>query len=186
MEKETVRPSQVQVVEALQQKAQQDNVFNAVCYRLALRQRARTNITVAALQQAMEKEGYKYPKTKYAEVLIFLSSLGFGTIEKDNKGEIKSLSNIKVKLQDIGQASVDRKKNLNVFDPRPKFKTLFINNPFVGDAVNKKVDSVTHEISLTIKIQNTTIVLAGPFNLTPQQLSVVLMKFNQVGTKEEV
>lgn len=120
-----VRMSQKQIIEALRKEASTNKCFNDVAHVFATRERARQQVTIAALRLRMEEEGFDYARSEYVKVLKFLASLHLGVLDTDEKGNVISLKSIKTTLQSIGAAAVQMTTNKLVdFTPAVHFKTL--------------------------------------------------------------
>lgn len=104
MDKITKIP-QINVAESLQEKANKDDVFNAICYVFAKRQRARRQVTVAALKQAMEHEGADFSINQYRAALEYLGALDLGKLRYNTRKQVVALTDIKYTLQSIGQVA---------------------------------------------------------------------------------
>lgn len=118
-------PRQDQVIEKLRARIESDPVLKAICKKFASRQRARGQITVTSLKQAMDKDGYSFPKSAYVDALRFLASLNLGRLHKSNNGKIRSLTDIKWTLQSIGQIGLGNNNALLKNFKRPiKYKPL--------------------------------------------------------------
>lgn len=113
------------IVSALRKEAITNPVFNAVAHVFALRERARQQVTMAALRLRMGQEGFNHTKEDYSKVLKFLASLGFGTLEHDRSNNITALKNIRMTLQSIGLAAVGTKnEKLEAFNPQFDYQKL--------------------------------------------------------------
>lgn len=108
----------------LKKEADKNKVFNDVCAVFALRERARSQVTVNALKAAMEKNGFTYAKDDYKDVIARLARLGVGKLNKDSKGRVRGLTDVKYTLQSIGLTAVGEKLNLAPFNARNKFTKL--------------------------------------------------------------
>lgn len=112
--------SQSEIVTALRERAANNDVFNAICYIFAKRQRARRQVTVSALKQAMEVEGADFTTQQYIETLKFLAQLGLGKEKVNTNGEFVGLGEIQTTLQSIGQAAAAKRPDLKRLKPQPK------------------------------------------------------------------
>jgi Ni,Fe-hydrogenase maturation factor len=167
-----------QVTERLQEEAKSNPVFNAIAYKMAVRERARKIVTVQALKASMEKEGYTFKTEDYQNSLSFLAKLGFGSLKLDKKDRVIALDNIKIKLQDIGKVAITNEKSLATYRQKEKYKTL------MSDASEKPIiprkEDLFYEVALTVKIHGQKVTFAGPLSVTPQQLGSLLIKFNEL------
>ncbi len=118
--------NQSEVIETLRKKAGVDPVANAVFHMWAVRQRTAPSISIMSLVYRMKKEGFKFHKQQYAELLEFLASVGLGRLERSSKGRVKALKDIRFTLQSIGSAAVSRtgtfshRKNRNRYQELPQ------------------------------------------------------------------
>lgn len=127
MEKEIVRPKVAakNIVEMLRSKARGSKTFENVCVVFAVRERARSQITVASLKQTMLKHGYPdFTSAHASDVIEFLSSLNIGIIHKDTKGRVKALINVKYTLQSIGAAALGETPRVEGFNQKRRFIQL--------------------------------------------------------------
>lgn len=117
-----VQPSKT--VLALREEAAKNPVFNAVAHIFAIRRRARQQVTIQRLQVAMTQEGFTFTRNQYENVIKFLASQNLGTLERNHKGRIRALKNIKVTLQSIGLAAIARKNTFDKFSVPNRFIKL--------------------------------------------------------------
>lgn len=110
------RQSPKNMVEALRAEAQGNKVFSAVCHIFALRERARRQVTIAALRNKMSIEGFEFTTAQLQSVLKFMASLGIGKLDQDSKGRIRALKEIKHTLQSIGNAAIAKGEKLDRYD----------------------------------------------------------------------
>lgn len=113
-----------QLVEQLRVLAASDKTFNAVAHVFAIRERARGEVTLSNLRLRMAREGFHFKGDELGQVLKKLSELGIGTLYIDSDKRIRSLKNIKVTLQSIGQAAVGKLDKLEKFTPDNHYVAL--------------------------------------------------------------
>lgn len=113
-----------EMIEQLKQEAKANKVSNAVFHVLAMRRRARHNITLNGLQQRMKAEGFDYKPADYIPAIRLLAKLGFGQLDVDSLGKIRGLKDIKTTLQSIGVAAVGNAADLANYRRRLKFQPL--------------------------------------------------------------
>jgi hypothetical protein len=58
----------------------------------------------------MQREGFNYDSEQNKQSLLFLASIGVGVIDRDLKGNVRSLKNIRVMLQNVGLAALSKVK----------------------------------------------------------------------------
>lgn len=117
-------PSTLQVIESLREEAIKNPVFNAMCHVFAARERARQQVTITSLNLTMIKEGFKYQREDYEKCLRFLASLGIGKVDLDSNKKFRSLKEIKITLQSIGQVVLTKKAGFETFHPNARFQAL--------------------------------------------------------------
>lgn len=144
------------MIEKLKTRAQQDKLFNLVCQKFSNRQRARSRITISALYQTLGKDGYKFLKSDYEDIIKFLASTGAGNLHKSYTGRIDSLRNMKYTLQSIGQVALGNSTALVRFQaytklrPRKQLTPASVPGPMmVGMTKNPKISAI-----LTVMMNN--------------------------------
>jgi hypothetical protein len=181
MNQETIKEAREPnyLVSKLRNEVVNNEVFSAVMHKFALRQRARAQVTLHSLTQTMDKEGFKYTRADYVEVLKVLGGLGFGKLEYDSKKRLIALKNVNTTLQSIGKAAVG-KGELKKVQFKNKFNTLTtmplkraISLEVKRDTV--KAVSIRYQAELTVKFskdETTTFPLPG--GLSPKELGLLL------------
>jgi hypothetical protein len=112
-------------IEVLKQAANKNKTANDVFHDFALRERARSQVTVRALFNRMKKAGFDYTSNDYASVLKLMSECGFGELRTNKRGSIVGLFGVSTALQSIGQAVVGGKREpLRNYAPRNKYSPL--------------------------------------------------------------
>lgn len=130
-----------QAIEVLKQSVKSNAAHNAVLHMWALRQRARFQVTLAALKQKMKAEGFDFPDAEYAALLRIMAQLGLGTIVADKRGKVTALKDIRITLQSLGQAVIGNSAKLESYRQR----TSYIELP-------KPVDKSGTETPPTVKL----------------------------------
>ena len=169
------------VVAQLRERAQKDPVFNAVCTRFAIRERARAQVTIASLRLTMGREGFHYPTAKYESILSFLASLGIGKLQKEN-GKIKALVEVKTTLQSIGAAALNSAQSLQAFSPGNTFEPLPLTTsvkPTQKDVTLNKPR--LHNAILTVTINDKEIEFPLPRAISSEELGYILSEFYTSG-----
>lgn len=116
-----------EVVDALRKEAQTNRVAKEVFLVFAMRDRARSMVTVGGLEQRMKANGFpNNTKEDYAKILMFLDKLGLGKIMVKSNGKVIGLKDIKVKLQSIGEVAHNKESSLEGFHARNTFQKLEI------------------------------------------------------------
>lgn len=122
------------MVEALQLEAKNNPVFRDICHMFTLRQRTRGRLTVTRLKTAMEEEGFNYSRKQYEEVLKFMGKIGIGQLDFSKRGLVKSLNNVKLKLQSIGTAALSQNASLQSRRQVNRYDTLAPVQPIQNEA----------------------------------------------------
>lgn len=159
------------MAEALQKEAAANETFSAVCHMFALRERARSQVTMGTLKFSTIKEGYSFTKEQLESVLKFLAGLGVGRLEKDNKGRITALKDIQYTLQSIGQAAVAQQEGVTKFSAAKTYKELPAQPKAVEPVPTKEV---MYAAELQVIIEGKPIKFEVPKGLTPETLAQLL------------
>ncbi len=167
------------IISVLRDTSQRSKLAASVFYLFALRERARSRITLRSLMLRMKAEGFTFSKTEYQEFFNLLADLKIGQIERTNRGTIKGLRDIAFTLQSVGRASVGKAEHLVSFKPRgnPKLskpQTLFrpgltIRNPLSKDVL----------VKLMVTIDNKPWVLEVPKDYTEQDVAKIICMLNR-------
>ncbi len=112
------------VINQLRNEVRIKEAFNAVAHVFAVRQRARHQVTLTALLRTMRREGFNHPVEAYTGVLEKLAALGFGRVEKDAKGHVRALKDVRVTLQSIGSAACGTASSLSSRKLRTRYRQL--------------------------------------------------------------
>lgn len=114
-----------EVIEALKKEAETNRVAKEVFVVFAMRDRARSILTVNGLEQRMKANGFlNNTKEDYAKVLQFLDKLGLGKIMMKANGKTIGLKDIRIKLQSIGEVACNKIAKLEGFHSRNTFQKL--------------------------------------------------------------
>lgn len=90
-----------ELIVALRKLATDNKTANAVFHVWALRERARSMVTLDSLAQKMKEEGFIYTREELCLVLKDLATLGVGRLKTTN-GRVSALEDIRVTLQSLG------------------------------------------------------------------------------------
>lgn len=172
-----------ETVAAIRQEAQRNEVFGAICYSFAQRLRTKETLTLRGLKARMEAQGADFKREEYEHALKFLADLGLGSIKKDKNGAISALSNLKVTLQSIGQASGLRIKQLKPFHQQRRFQTLVPKQTPVMQAPKAAVAKKQYTAHLSISIDGNPVSFPGPIILAPEELGEFLIEFSHMTKK---
>lgn len=144
---------QKEVTDKLKEEVKNNQVANAVFHLLATRKRTRSSLTLLALTQRMQGEGFKYSKKQYGEVLNTMAKLGVGTAITNYKGHCTGLKGIQVNLSELGRSVFDDSgvvKSSNVLKSIEKtLKTKVIPITAIDIAVEGKTAHVRFEEGVT-------------------------------------
>ncbi len=114
-----------EIIQTLRNEAKTDKATEAAFQVCAVRNRARNRVTVDGLIQRMHIEGFTdYDETDAVRFLEILTRTGFGRLEKDAKGHVKALTDIKVTLQSIGRVACGEEVDLDKFKKRNRYVKL--------------------------------------------------------------
>jgi hypothetical protein len=111
-------------IERLTTEAKSNPVWNAVAHVFALRERARSQVTIQALMQKMREEGFNWDRKDYEQVLRLLASVGVGRLVSDSKGRPLALVDIKLTLQSIGKVAAGGSTEVQGFRRKSRFGRL--------------------------------------------------------------
>lgn len=128
--------NQTEVITAIKEEAKSNKAADAVFHMWATRARARGQVTIAALDQRMQREGFTFDKAEYAKLLKRMADLGFGRLDTSS-GKVLALKDVKVKLQSIGKAAIGTETTIEGWRARNKFRHL----PAVKAAEAKQSES---------------------------------------------
>lgn len=176
-------PNEIQVGN-LKREASTDKVLNDALHLFASRERGRKELTVGALTNSMRKAGFEYTRKEVAPILIKLSKLGFGHLEKDDKGRVAALRGIKVTMQSLGKVAIQETE-----DEALQYTTGTRKMPRAPKAApkpQKQPKQAPQEtrpnktvLILTVMINDIPINLQVPKGLSTQQIAEVISRFQE-------
>lgn len=180
-----MKMTQNQLVSVLKKEAEADSAFKDTCIMFGSRERARNQVTVAALQTRMERHGFHYSKEKYASILKRMADLGLGRLETDSKGQVKALKNIETTLQSIGKAACGEASNLANWRKRNRFRSLPSGR--TPAPVPKKAAPAPkltmvprlEKIDLVMKLNDKPVRLEVSNDLTAEEIAAIISKFQR-------
>lgn len=141
-----------ELTQRLHDEVLKDPTLNAVCSLFALRERSRKQVTLRNLSIVMYEEGFKFTRLDFERCLLFLASLGVGTLDRDIKGNIRSLKNIKFSLQNLGLAALGRTQDAKTLPFKDTRKPNGFPKPSVPTELPKPVEPVKTNEVVDIKI----------------------------------
>lgn len=171
---------QVEAISTLKKEVAQNPAASAVFHVFATRQRARHMVSLRALSQRMEKEGFDFSPTEYSKVLRLLSDCGFGKLEKNKRGKVTALVEVKTTLQSLGAAVLGQQKKVDAYHRRQMYKDVVA----VSQAVKKSPQTLTvypyrasSTVSITLTINGKPIIVPIPGELTPEEIAGLIAHF---------
>lgn len=169
---------QRQIIERLRTRATKDTAANAVFYVWSCRQRARNQVTMHALEYKMKAEGFNFTSRQYGAVLEELASLGLGKLEKDSRGRVTALKDVKTTLQSIGQVAVGQKLELAAFKEKSKFTELSEKVSTLSAIATQVKDPVLQfPVSLTVVVNGKPVNFRIPPGLSAEEISKLVKMF---------
>lgn len=170
------------IVQELKSKADRDPAFKAVFTKFGARQRSRNQVTIRALMLSMQKDGFNFPLTKYQEILKFLSELDIGTLSVDRKGQIRALVNVRLTLQSIGQAVIE-KSDLKPFKQAYRYRKLDASTPVAKVPAKPSAEpDKTYRTELKITVDGNTMTYPGA-TVSPEDLGNFLINFSRLNKR---
>lgn len=161
----------VKAIEVLKQAANKSQAIDAMMHDFALRERARSQVTLRAFYNRMKKAGFKHSSQDYAEGLKILAECGFGELRYNKRANVVGLFGVRTTLQSIGQAVIGKKRELKNYAPRNKYSPLKAEIVKQVDAKQAVIKSLGGVEKLVRTILNDTSVDAD----TRVQAALVLM-----------
>lgn len=191
--------NQTDVINRLKQEAASNPAFNAVCHVFALRERARHQVTVQALDYRMRKEGFNFDKSQYANILKILGELGIGRVDHDRNGNVTALRDVKTTLQSIGKSAVSGQvTKLQNYNRRHTFselaavaekltgkkmaKRLSLPVAPISDDTRTTAPKVEYPVSLTVVIGGKPVNFRVPTNLSAEEIAALVIRFHDKAT----
>ncbi len=165
-----------EIVEVIRKEAKQNKVADAVFHMWAARDRARGIITIGGLEQRMKKEGFNFDKADYAKFLRFLSNLNFGKLDESN-GKVRSLKDVKVKLQSIGQVAIGGKNNLEGWRVRNKYKHFI--PPATQHKETTAPSATLNPVFLAVEIKGKLINIPIPGSLDDAEVAALVHRLRR-------
>lgn len=170
--------SQNEMIEMLKQEATKNEAFKAVCLMWALRERARSQVTVTALSARMKKEGFNFSKTRYKDILKFLASTGLGRLDSSPSGDIRSLKEIRVSLQSLGKSVCTGSKELKNIQKRNRYHKVPVTE-HTRVATPAPIRHKNSSVVLTFMINGKAINISVPQDLTPIEIGTLVARFQE-------
>lgn len=161
------------IVQILRDKAAQDPVISAVLHMWALRQRARSEVTLNGLAAKMKKEGFIHSKSQYEPLLKLMAQLGLGKLQTDSSGRVVALKHVEMKLQSLGHAVCDSKTNPSLVSTRRKHRFKSMELAYETKSTVKTLK----EASVTIEDPMKSVTFKVPSGTTDDQLTDMVKKY---------
>ncbi len=164
--------NQNEAIVSLKKVVESDKAASAVFHVFALRKRARHMVTILGLMQRMKAEGFEYSRGQYEAILKIMAEHGFGKLEKDPKGQVTALKDIKTTLQSLGKAVLSQDEKLKGFKQRNRFNDLVATAEAIRtnpEAIAVRPFRVSGTVSITLSINGKPIIIPVPSDLTPEE-----------------
>lgn len=168
-----------EVISTLKLEAKKSPAADAVFHVWALRKRARSIVTLAALDQKMRQEGFHYAKSDYAPLLKLLASLGVGHLSIDSKGRVVALKDIKTTLQSLGKAICEGEaSNVKTFRKRARFTPVPAHIAPEAPQVKQPMPGLRVQLSIVVNDKAVRLPTEG---LSPEEIALLLGQFRKAG-----
>ncbi len=168
---------QNQMVESLKKEAASNKATNDVLFVFSNRERARQILTVSGLKQRMKAKGFDYSDDKYGEVLTTMAAAGVGTLQKDAKGRVHALKDIKITLNSLGKAVLNAEK-VKGFTPKNTYVEVKV--PQTTEVIAAPKGLTTGSLKLGVYMKDRLINIEVPSNLSSEELAALIHKFQEV------
>ncbi len=172
--------NQIEAIERVRKEASQNPAVNAVMHVWAMRQRARSQITVKAVAKTMKRERFDFKTEDYERIMQLLAVNGFGHLQRNPKGRVTGLKDIKVTLQSLGLAACGQGAVLRIVHKRPKFVRMHQTKPAqppiptIRTPAKPKVEY--KPMILTVSLGGRTLDIPLPADITDEELSVLVRR----------
>lgn len=177
------------LVTALSQEVQKNPVFKDFALHCVTRQRARKELTLTSVSRNMKAEGFDYSDAQLIQVLKTLSELDIGKLDRDHKGRIRGLKDIRLTLQSLGAAALGQENpNLKPFKGRAAFGVIAKEAvptptaPYTGEdrrRAPRPWQTSGAKVVLTVLLGEKPINIPMPSNLTPEEIAALVQKFSK-------
>lgn len=172
--------NQSEVVNSLKRAADENTLLLMVLKKFKTRVRNRNVLTPAALKLAMTKDGLNFPKSRYSEILTFLSSLGLGKLELGPRGQVRSLNRIPVDLRVIGEMVTGDQQD------SPVSSEIAFPSIVAADSVStNEMDGfkLSYSAHLVVNIKGQPVKFGEVTNLDAEDVGEFLIKFMELCRK---
>lgn len=174
--------NQIEAIESLRKEVSSNPVAKDVFHVFAARQRARNRVSVRALSLRMDKEGFKHDPKEYAAVLGAMHKAGFGQLERNRKGKVTGLKDVRITLQSLGAAVLGQKVKLQNLKDRHHYGTLVSTAAALKEDPKRPVAvypfRLSGNVSITFTINGKPIIVPIPGDLTPDEIAALIQQFN--------
>lgn len=165
-----------QLVERLKSEVIENKAFNDVFTMFSKRERTRDKVNLYSLIRRMELEGYKHDTNDYADILKKMADLGLGELELNKKGQIKSLKNIKITLQSLGNAAIGKgTQQLETFSQKNSYQKLTVDASVVSKAATGAMAG--YPVSITVVINGKPVNFRVPKELNENEIADLVVRF---------
>lgn len=167
------------IISVLREIAGKSKLASAVFYLFALRERARSRLTVRNLMLRMKAEGFKFDKSDYHQFFNLLADLQIGHIERGQRGQLKALRDINFTLQSVGKAAVGKTDHLTTFRSRGNTKARVV-KPQQAFRPGLTVKPVTKtDIKIMVTVNDRPWYLDVPKDYTEQDIAKIISMLNK-------
>jgi hypothetical protein len=165
-----------QAYEILKKEQNSNSVSDAVFTMFTERKRPRQTLTLLGIEHRMKLEkGVNFPKEDYIPAIKALAEAGFGELDKDPKGQIVGLKNIKTKLKSIGMVLAGQSKEFETFKARPKFVEFKVK----GVVPKPKAIAKPFNLSIQVSVNGKIVHIPVPKELSTQDVAELISRFKQ-------
>lgn len=162
--------TQVDIVTRLKKEVASNEIANSILTSWALRERSRYTVTTSGIVQRMKIEGYPISKAQCEPFLELLATMGLGKLQRNARGRITGLTEVKMTLQSIGLAAIE-KASLEGFKKRAKFSKL------VTEATQAPRQGRREGLQLVISVSGKPVQITIPEELSDADISYLVRKF---------
>lgn len=164
-----------EVIQLLRNEVKINPAVDAVMHLWASRDRARVQVTVAALEYAMKREGFKYDRQDYTNLLGFLAKLELGILETDSRGRIVALKKVHTTLQSIGKAAVQEGATLETFKRRNRYSKLLVDKLPIKPPT--KILGADTAVSIAVRLGNKVLQIPIPESFDRSEIADLIARF---------
>lgn len=165
------------IIAVLREIAGKSKLAASVFYLFAVRERARSRLTLRNLMLRMKVEGFTFDKTDYNQFFNLLADLQIGQLERGQRGQVKALRDINFTLQSVGKAAVSKIDHLVAFKPRGRLRIDRPEPPF-RPGLTIKAPSKT-DIKIMVTVNSRPWYLDVPKDYTEEDIAKIICMLNK-------